>query len=164
MRWARGVLVSVALGVLRACSVSESPSDSETHFLQGCASDCGDLQCICGVCTRPCEPSCSALSDVASCRGAESGQPPTCDDGTQAAAAFCDVACRADADCSRVSSSLTCEGGYCRSGPATAASAPDASNGALSPDASLSLGFRRDASPPPPEPSDAGPLGASNLR
>lgn len=65
----------LALGwlVVTACGArvdaGDHPASSQTHWLQACDSDatCGDLECVCGVCTKPCERN-AACSDL----GAES--------------------------------------------------------------------------------------------
>lgn len=57
----------------------EAGTDGATHFLNECERDaqCGELSCLCGVCTKACErdDQCSALSGDAECASAMS-----CDD------------------------------------------------------------------------------------
>ncbi len=73
--------VAVALGMflLLGCGKRQEAAggvtDTNTNWLKSCESDsvCGDLQCLCGVCTIACERNqeCSHLADEASC------QPPS---------------------------------------------------------------------------------------
>src|SRR5689334_17254227 len=71
--WLAGSLI-VCAGL--GCAQSKSPaSSSETHFLMRCTDDCGEgLQCICGVCSAPCErnDSCAALPGNATCHDSTS--------------------------------------------------------------------------------------------
>lgn len=101
-----------------ACASGSASDDggSETHFLSRCSASCeAGLTCQCGVCTEPCSDgaSCSALAPDAACVGSAArvaqgrcAEPP--------AAAFCDVSCLADSDCSSFGSAARCENGYCR--------------------------------------------------
>jgi hypothetical protein len=60
----------VALGWVSACSSQVDGGDSESHFLGMCSGSCGGgLECVCGVCTRPCvdDASCKPLSVDATC-------------------------------------------------------------------------------------------------
>src|SRR5690606_5938064 len=52
---------------LLACGATDSPvANSQTHWMQACVEDsqCGTLQCECGVCTAPCD-------DDGACGGGE---------------------------------------------------------------------------------------------
>src|SRR4051812_9663379 len=114
------LLSSFALLVLwiASCGKTSSPqSGSETHFLMDCTeASCGDgLQCICGVCSKPCVElaDCSRLSSAASCMplGPRVTQA-RCDD-TQIGA-MCDAGCLTDDDCSALGHGSRCDSGYCR--------------------------------------------------
>ncbi len=109
------VLAALFAALLPALSCESDGGEStggETHFLARCDSSssiCGpDLSCMCGVCTLPCDEqsACDTLPGAA-CRVSE---------GTECAAARCDVECTVDADCAVVSASHRCEEGACRSG------------------------------------------------
>ncbi len=56
--WIRGTLLAAIGLVAAACDPSRGPqTDSQTNWLKTCASDseCDDLECLCGVCSRPCD-------------------------------------------------------------------------------------------------------------
>jgi hypothetical protein len=77
---------------------------------------CGaDMQCICGVCSKPCVQlaDCSVLSSVAECTplGPRVTQG-RCDD-TQIGA-MCDASCLTDENCSALGHGSRCDDGYCR--------------------------------------------------
>lgn len=97
-----------------SCGRSSSPIiESETHFLSDCLTTCDDgLECLCGVCTRACEPgedSCDGLASGATC--VES----TVVCGRPGPATVCDVECSSNADCSSLEGDATCDDGKCRS-------------------------------------------------
>ena len=108
----------VGLGLIFSCSTPESSQEgSETHFLQGCDdAACGDgMQCICGVCSKPCtaQTDCGNWAGIASCaplgpRVAEQRCAPT------EVSAMCDAACLTDAECSKLATDSVCDYGYCR--------------------------------------------------
>jgi len=91
-------------------SVTKAPSvGSESHFLEHCAGGCeGGLDCIGGICTRPClteQSSCAALAVNAACtnQSVEPGQ-----------VAVCDVSCAGATGCGALGVDYACESGYCR--------------------------------------------------
>ncbi|HEX5100379.1 MAG TPA: hypothetical protein VFV94_12805 [Polyangiaceae bacterium] len=103
---------AVGLATALACagkSTSGPYTGGESHFLHRCASTCdGDLECVSGVCTKPCivgESDCSGLSEGAVCTN-ESVEP--------GAVAICDVACKSDGDCSVLGGEHGCDLGFCR--------------------------------------------------
>jgi lysophospholipase L1-like esterase len=113
-----GLLLVAALVAFSCGNATTDPTGGETHFLTTCdasSGSCGgDLSCLCGVCTLPCNArtACQALP------AGECVLPPTgaaC--GSAAAAGLCDVQCVADVDCAVVSSLHRCERGACRAGP-----------------------------------------------
>jgi len=58
--WFRGALLAAVGLAAAACDPSRGPqTDSQTNWLHACDrdSDCEDLECLCGVCTRPCDSS-----------------------------------------------------------------------------------------------------------
>jgi hypothetical protein len=105
------------------CTPERGPVvSSETHFLQTCTDHCdGGLECVCGVCTRPCETasSCHDLDPKAECLNA-------CSDSE--VPQVCELPCKDDSDCRSSGSTLSCESGVCRANgtPAGGASSRDA--------------------------------------
>jgi len=102
----------LAAALAGACggSVGKTPSiGSESHFLAHCEASCeGGLDCIGGICTRPClteQSSCSDLAAAASCTN-QSVEPGE--------VAVCDLSCAGSADCRVLGSSFTCQAGFCR--------------------------------------------------
>jgi glucuronoarabinoxylan endo-1,4-beta-xylanase len=111
-----GVLL-LALGAvpLPACNPDSGPGpqgDSHTNWLRTCGgdADCGELQCVCGVCTLPCDDSsacsdapgyaCAAPGDAASVSACAGATPtrgmclPSCAESACAAGSSClDGAC-----------------------------------------------------------------------
>lgn len=135
-KWLSGVaLALVLLVVAEACSSRIERGDSESHFLRDCAMPClGGLECVCGVCTKPCAETseCSGLAASAVCAAV----PAWCSSGSRA----CDVACLRDDECGRTGAGLTCVQGHCREKAATdAGSGSDASDGHGSTGASTGL-------------------------
>jgi hypothetical protein len=57
--WFVGWILFASLGLAAACGgkASVDGTDSHTHWLRDCQADdeCGDLSCICGVCTKACD-------------------------------------------------------------------------------------------------------------
>lgn len=88
------------------CSESSQPDpmiSSETHFLDGCEDGCGELSCLEGVCTLPCQNDdpCTELLAEATCSGA----------------GVCDVSCAASSECGVLEDAHTCQAGQCRLPP-----------------------------------------------
>lgn len=139
-RW-RGLLAAVALVTLGlaplACEENRSRPgtgivDSETHWLDTCENDssCGDLQCLCGVCTLPC-------AEVRACDGLTSAVCATAACGAQG---ICTRACETSADCA--ASGVICSAeGTC----VPTAVPPD---GAVRPDATVLDALVPDGGPP----------------
>ena len=107
--------VSVALVASCTARSHQSPADgtdSATHWLRRCEdnSECGGLQCLCGLCTASC-------SSDADCR--EAGAGATCrlsagrDCTAERAFRVCVVECVVDADCDKSGSGLECVAGQC---------------------------------------------------
>jgi hypothetical protein len=91
-------------------AVSDGGTDSSTHWLQRCDSDddCGALQCLCNVCSRPCgdvsvcpdsELSACALLERADCEFAEPA---------------CVASCSSSADCESIRAGLVCSRQRCQ--------------------------------------------------
>jgi hypothetical protein len=103
-----------ALSLLAGCYLSEPPEEqhgpavgSESHFLRACEDACpGELSCMGGVCTLPCESddACAFLGDAARC--------PAPDDVP--AQPRCDRTCALDADCDALGEGFSCYAGLCR--------------------------------------------------
>ena len=125
-----GFLAAAGFAVSAGCSarVTSGGTDSNTHWLDVCTSDseCGDLKCYCGVCTRGCaeSDSCSALGANATCEG----RPFSCNVGKSVCLASCDTSM----DCPP---GLRCEAGQCTAKPAPVQNPePDASAPPARPD------------------------------
>jgi len=111
--------VAAVLGpFLCGCAQSTKPPDvgGETHFLHACedTTGCGlGLDCVCGVCTKPCTTDniCETSSSLATCEPA--GTPNGACVNPQASP-VCDVECSVNADCNSLGSGFTCEQGSCR--------------------------------------------------
>jgi hypothetical protein len=89
------------------------PTGGETHFLRLCdpaENACGDLSCICGVCTRTCDggTACTDLGGAQCLSIANETCEPTAD------AFICEVTCGGDSQCSGLSRSHRCVSGVCR--------------------------------------------------
>jgi hypothetical protein len=120
MRRGLRLVLPAALAVLAiaSCGQTGSPqAGSETHFLMSCEDGgCGrGLQCICGVCSRPCvqQSDCDALSSVASCTPLDPRiGVGRCDEAQ--IGAMCDATCLTDDDCAGLGSGHRCQSGYCR--------------------------------------------------
>lgn len=120
--------LALAFSLIASCGEpSSSPTvGSETHFLMDCEASCdAGMQCICGVCSKPCveQDDCSPLSSLASC----SPLAPRVAQGRCEAAplgAMCDVGCLTDDDCSELSSDSRCVAGFCRESAPAAESEP----------------------------------------
>ena len=110
--------VAFALAVcvsLAACGSTESgpTTDSGSHWLSMCetSDDCGDLSCVCGICTRECEAAsaCDELEGAACVAPTEAicGEPAP-------AATICVVECADDGDCPTIDGeSALCGDGLC---------------------------------------------------
>lgn len=115
-------LLLLAFGAGHACQARAigGVEGSQTHFLRSCSTECeAGLDCICGVCTRPCELDfeCGELAGGATC---------TVEDAAcSGAAPSCTVECRVDADCNGIASDMACVSGRCQ-GPALPATADGA--------------------------------------
>lgn len=110
--WMVGML---ALG----CGASHSPqSNGQSHWLRECSADkqCGELSCLCGVCSSTCEHS-------ADCRSAV-GENGVCKPATLAAGSgtcssmvakklVCLAECSRDSECSARDKHLVCTSGIC---------------------------------------------------
>lgn len=104
-------VVAIALGLFAACGQTDERESGETHFLLTCSGDtCGPgLECLCGVCSKPCDANedCSSLGKAVTCVEHDG---PACKTVTKS----CDVECSKDADCASTSAALTCKAGKCR--------------------------------------------------
>lgn len=116
--WRRAIaLLFLALGAGHGCQAQavDSVDGSQTHFLRSCSVDCAaGLDCVCGVCTRPCELDfeCGELAAGATCSAEDAACP--------GAAPSCTVECTIDADCSTIAGDMACVSGRCQ-GPALSA-------------------------------------------
>ena len=80
---------------------------SETHFLIECSETCArGLECIEGLCTRPCsgDEACTSLNAAAVCTAEPAAPAP----------GVCDVQCGVAADCAMLGGGYGCVAGSCR--------------------------------------------------
>jgi hypothetical protein len=107
-------LVSVLLLALSCSSHPESTDGSETHFLTNCDATCASgLQCVCGVCTKPCADDSVCTTLGASCTPLAARVAERRCDAT-AGAAVCDAGCLETSDCAALGADFVCTNGYCR--------------------------------------------------
>lgn len=120
-----------AAGAAGACSDDTPPApqdSSATHFLELCVDTCpSGLECICGVCTKPCtdSSSCSSITPLASCFATSLVQP-TCSGSTSHS---CDVPCSANTDCTGLAGAPQCNSGFCRASSDASVPVGDAAMG-----------------------------------
>jgi hypothetical protein len=97
-----------ALGCAKARM--ESGTDGATHFLMECDrdADCGELSCLCGVCSAPCDgdAQCAALDDDAECASASA---MSCGEAEQS----CTISCTSEAACTALGAGARCEAERC---------------------------------------------------
>lgn len=110
--------VVVALGAFALTSCRAGPSaestSGETHFLTLCdpgATCGGGLQCICDVCTLPCDEQ-NACTSLPGSRCVDVAEASACT--TAVTSGICDVRCVLDSDCNGVSGEHACHDGMCR--------------------------------------------------
>ena len=103
-----------------ACFDSEPPQapqfGGETHFMRSCTESCAaPLECVCGVCTKPCSVAddCRALDGNARCAAVDEGADACGDREPERA---CAALCGADEDCDALGTGFTCTAGQCRLG------------------------------------------------
>lgn len=93
---------------LAACYQQHGPQvGGESHFMQVCAPDCGNLECIGDVCTRECteDEDCASLGSAVACIGGDTPTRPR----------VCGLACQAANECGEIlGSGFTCDDGSCR--------------------------------------------------
>src|SRR5262245_11898642 len=108
-----GLLLFLAAFSAASCGQTTGPGSGETHFLQRCEATCpGDYQCLCGVCTKPCE------ADVGvACSGEAAAATCTTALGCAEATTICDVSCTATSDCAELGDGFECRAGVCRQPP-----------------------------------------------
>jgi hypothetical protein len=87
----------------------QSGTDGATHFLAECDgdADCGELSCLCGVCSKSCDGDlqCGGLSAGAECLEESS----SCTQAEQS----CALECSGDEDCDGLAANARCETGRC---------------------------------------------------
>ena len=119
---------------------------SESHFLQQFEQGCGELHCLCGVCTDACQADseCRDLSEHARCLSARGGCGLTGDQP-----GLCAVECESTSDCIRLGSGAQCTEGRCALGNHGTSVTPDTQlpgSGALMADGSA--GCDQECGPP----------------
>jgi hypothetical protein len=149
--------LAAATLLLAACAESRQQSiDGQSHWLRMCKSsaECGDLECICGVCTDACatEKGCASVGEDAVCRNAEDLPDVTSCAGKPASVSICVAQCKHEADCDEVGAGLVCGDGLCL--PAALAH-PDGGKGATS------VGSIQDGAVASLSPGDAGTGGGA---
>jgi hypothetical protein len=123
--WSGALLLLLTFGAGQACRARAvaGAESSQTHFLRSCSTECeAGLDCVCGVCTRPCELDfeCSELAAGATCSPGEG----TCAGATPS----CTVECSVDADCRNIAGDMACVSGRCLA-PALPATLPQGAGG-----------------------------------
>lgn len=109
-RWVGLGFISGMLTIAFGCGrIAESGTDSSTHWLRRCSTntECGQLSCVYGVCTKACE----ASSECATLRAGALCQPLS--DTSQASLSVCTASCTASSDCHSIAADLQCEAGTC---------------------------------------------------
>lgn len=101
-------LLVVSVAFAGACAqTNELDPDGQTHWMTRCdeRSDCGELECLCGVCTEACSASaaCAATGGAAVCSSATESGACEADD-----VRVCLPACDRQADCDAVAGGLVC--------------------------------------------------------
>ncbi len=114
-RFTWGLLALVALAALGGCSPNNDyqTGDSQTNWLRQCHSDdqCGDLQCLCGVCTRACTgaDSCGDMPGAECVSASEAGATAQCSGSQPPVAGLCMRLC----DTGSCASDQMCVAGVC---------------------------------------------------
>jgi hypothetical protein len=101
---------SCVLAVACGKTVSQGEIDSKTHWLLRCSTDaeCGSLECLCDVCTKPCtEPLACPNAAVAECRRSSAS-------GCGESEPMCVAPCKNDRDCDAARAGLLCIEGQCQ--------------------------------------------------
>lgn len=114
MSAARLAGIGLLLGWLSlSCSPSGESGDSQTNWLRSCRADaeCGDMQCLCGVCTRPCTDAdaCSGMPGASCVSASDSGAIAQCSGSPPPAAGLCLSRC----DVAACPSAQMCVAGIC---------------------------------------------------
>lgn len=104
-----------------ACSPGEGPNaGTQTNWLRSCQhdTDCGELRCICGACTRSCEgaDTCTDLPEASCIAAEDTGTVALCAGRRPAEPGLCLVSCLLD-DCP---SGTSCVAGVCTPTPVPA--------------------------------------------
>jgi len=113
-------LLGCALLML-SCTKSHNPGDDgQMRFLTRCdkASDCGELDCICGVCTKTCSSNkgCAKLGEGAACLEPDQLGARECGIGMSEPVdqSVCDTTCTEESGCNSLGDAHACNTGYCR--------------------------------------------------
>jgi hypothetical protein len=148
------LLLSHALTLFACAATEPTTPNGQSHWLRQCTSmdECGELSCVCGVCTTLCanDAGCNELDhEGALCRSAEQlGTADACERG-HAAVSMCVSSCERDRDCADVAAGLACETGLCVLAVTTDAG----------PSSDARASSEGDASSPPEPPATASPDG-----
>lgn len=117
--WKRGFIV--LLGWLFCSCSSADSGDSQTNWLRSCRTDseCGDLRCLCGLCTLPCSDTaaCSGERGASCVNASDSGAIAQCSGRPPAAPGLCLRDCSASA----CAAGQMCVAGVCAPVPTTLA-------------------------------------------
>lgn len=112
--WIATLLTSL---LLIACNESAQGGDTQTNWLKECQvnAECGDLECLCGRCTKPCQASgCGGISADAWCSSATSRAVQSLCEGSESPA-LCLRGCDTAGQCG---SGEQCLDGACAPAPA----------------------------------------------
>ena len=102
--WGSCFSLAASAGIAYGCSTSggSGPSGTSNTFLS-CERDsaCGELQCICGACTKSCSGNsdCGGLGPKAVCVTASAERTALCTPSAVPAKGFCAPTCRSSSDC-----------------------------------------------------------------
>ncbi|RYZ02364.1 MAG: hypothetical protein EOO73_32180 [Myxococcales bacterium] len=109
-------LIALGLVALAACNPDSNPGpqgDSHTNWLRTCGADseCGELSCVCGICTRSCEDAsdCSGAPGATCFDAKAEGAVAACAGAAPPISGMCLPSCR-DADCGP---GFSCSAGAC---------------------------------------------------
>jgi hypothetical protein len=98
-----GLLLACA-ALLSSCENADPGAGSNTNWLRSCDkdADCGELSCLCGVCTAPCDDSCPELPGAVCAAPASASVRALCGGDAAApvaASGMCLPACGKDTEC-----------------------------------------------------------------
>lgn len=110
-------LTGLAWGCVDGGGGGDPSTDSGSHWLEPCEDDavCGDLACVCGVCTASCDAAgaCEGLAEAVVCVAPGALAGADCAGESAPPAGLCAAECIVAEDCREESVEFDCVGGYC---------------------------------------------------